>query len=40
MFSPLTFMVNFTMNLMSGPYHECEKNEQHSLYSEVPKNYS
>ena len=33
MFPPLTFIVDPTMNLMSGPHHECEKREYHSSYS-------
>ena len=39
-FLPLTFMVNFTINLMNESYHECERNEHHSSCSKVPKNYS
>ena len=34
MFPPLTFMVDLTMNLMSGPHYKCERREHHSLYSE------
>ena len=30
---PLTFMVDPTINLMSGPHHECERREHYSLYS-------
>ena len=33
-FPPLTFMVDPNMNLMSGPHHECERREHHSLCSE------
>ena len=31
---PLTFIVDPTINLMSVPYHECERREYHFLYSE------
>ena len=30
MLPPLTFIVNFTMNLLSKPYHEYERKENHS----------
>ena len=30
---PLTFMVGLTMNLMSRPYHGCERREYHSMCS-------
>ena len=36
----LTFMMDPTMNLMSRPHYECERNEYHSPCFEVPKNYS
>ena len=36
----LTFIMDPTMNLISRPHHECERNEHHSPCSEVPKNYS
>ena len=32
--SPLTFIVDPTMNLMSGPHHECERKKHHSPYFE------
>ena len=31
MLSPLTFMMDTTMNLMSGLKHDCERKEYHSL---------
>ena len=37
MLIPLTFIVDSTINLMSGLYHECEKMKHYSLCS---KNYS
>ena len=33
MFLLLIFMMDITMNLINGPYYECEKKEHHSLYS-------
>ena len=36
----LIFMIDPIMNLMSEPYHECERREHHSFVSEIPKNYS
>ena len=35
---PLTFIVDSIMNLMSGPYHECERKEYHSLVFNVHLN--
>ena len=32
-FSPFTFMVDPTMNLISRPHHECERIKYHSSYS-------
>ena len=32
-FSPLTFMIGFIMNLMNELYYKCEMREYHSLYS-------
>ena len=29
----LTFIIDLTMNLMSGPYYECERREYYSPYS-------
>ena len=37
---PLTFMVDPTMNLISGHHHECERREYHSPCYRSPKNYS
>lgn len=41
MLPPLTFMMDPTMNLMSGPHHECKRRESTILRTPgVPKNYS
>ena len=38
--SHLTFMVDPTINLMSGPHHECERGSTIFHTLGVPKNYS
>lgn len=40
MLPPLTFMVDLTMNLMSGLHHKCERKSTIFRATEVPKNYS
>ena len=36
----LTFIVDFTMNLMSESHCKCASKKHHYLYSRIPKNYS
>ena len=32
-FISFIFMIDFTINLINGPYYECERKKYHSLYS-------
>lgn len=38
MLPPFAFMVYLTMNLINGPYHECERRERPFSILRVPKN--